>query len=149
MTLKFTRFTIPLVILLVCKIASHNYVLLPEKFVYQKGDTMNVHLMVGEVFDYEFERELQHSMTPRFELITNKGAQNFLPLMPDSSKPVAKIPIDFDELGLIVMQRKPSMIDETPSAFQRYLEEEHVNGISFDSTKWEKKMVKEKYFALY
>jgi hypothetical protein len=124
---------------------SHHYVLVPEKFVYQKGDTLNVYLMVGEVFAYEFERELQDSMTPRFELITQTGTQNILAMMPDGADPVATVPVNFDGPGLVVMQRRPSMITETPGAFQRYLAEEHVTGITFDSTKTKKTGIREKY----
>lgn len=134
-----------ILLLVAVSATSHHYVLVPEKFVYQKGDTLKVQLMVGEVFAYEFERELQDSMTPRFELITQSGTRNILPMMPDGADPVATVPINFDGLGLVVMQRKPSMITETPGAFQRYLAEEHVNGISFESTETKKQEIKEKY----
>ena len=96
------------VILLLIAVAasSHHYVLVPEKFIYQKGDTLNVHLMVGEVFAYELERNLQDSMTPRFDLITQTGTRSILPMMPDGADPVATVPADFDGLGLVVIDRK-------------------------------------------
>lgn len=141
---KLITSTAVILLLVAVAASSHHYVLVPDRFVYQKGDTLNVYLMVGEVFAYEFERELQDSMTPRFDLITQTGTRNILPLMPDGADPVATVPLDFDGLGLVVMQRMPSMITETPGAFQRYLAEEHVNGIAFDSTKTKMTEIREK-----
>ena len=124
---------------------SHHYILVPDKFIYKKGDSMNLHLMVGEPFHFEFERELQKNMTPHFMLYTGSDSVNLLPAIPDSANPILKMKIGFTGLGLIEMQRSPSTIEETPGSFQRYLNEEKITGIMFDSLKWTKKVVKEKY----
>ncbi|MCY7410471.1 MAG: DUF4198 domain-containing protein [Chitinophagales bacterium] len=126
-------------------IYSHDYVLTPEKFNYEKGETMLVHLMVGEIYNYEFERELQLNMTPRFQLYTQKKVTSLLVNATDSMIPVAEHTVDFEGLGMLVMERNPSMIEEKPGAFENYLGEERVNGIIFDSTAWKKKVVKERY----
>lgn len=106
---------------------------------------MNLHLMVGEVFNYEFERELQREMTQKFTMVTSKSVTDILPMMKDSSKPVAVMPMNFEGLGLILMERKAASVELSRGEFQNYLTEDHVNGISFDSTQWKKPVVKEKY----
>ena len=124
---------------------SHHYVLVPERFVYQKGDTIRAHLMVGEVFDYEFERELQHEMTSQFLLITSNKVHDFLPVMKDSVVPAGELIVDFEGIGMVVMERKPALISLKPGEFHNYLVHDRVNGIIFDSARWKQEVVKEKY----
>lgn len=101
--------------------------------------------MVGEPFDFELERELQQEMTPQFMLYTKSDSVSLLAASSENVKPVLKMKVNFDGLGLMVMQRNAAYIDETPAAFKKYLEEEHIDGITFDSLKWKKPVVKEKY----
>jgi len=136
---------IPIIIFLASPIFSHHYILVPDKFIYKKGDSLQVHLMVGEPFHFEFERELQHQMTPHFMLYTATDSVNLLQVMPDSSNPILKVVVGFEGFGLIEMQRRASAIEEKPGAFQKYLDEEKITGISFDSTEWKRSIVKEKY----
>lgn len=106
---------------------------------------MQVHLMVGEPFHFEFERELQDYMTPHFMLYSQTDSTNLLTLMKDSASPVLKTVVNFSGLGLVEMQRNASTIEEKPGAFQKYLAEEKITGIEFDSVKWKKPVVNERY----
>ncbi|MBK9730676.1 MAG: DUF4198 domain-containing protein [Chitinophagaceae bacterium] len=134
-----------IILLLSAALFSHHYILVPDKFIYQKGDSLTVHLMVGEPFDFEFERELQHQMTPHFMLYSKMDSANLLPLTADSIKPILRTIVNFEGLALIEMQRTASTIEQKRGAFTKYLEEEKITTISFDSTKWKKDVVKENY----
>lgn len=133
--------------LLLCSVVlfSHHYILVPQKFIFQRGDSLIVRLMVGEPFDFEFERELQHHMTPHFMLYTMDDSTNLLPLTADSTRPVVRSTVNFKGLALIEMQRNASTIEQKPAAFEKYLEEEKITTIRFDSSKWKKPVVKENY----
>ena len=73
---KFTAVTAIISLLFSITAISHHYVLVPEKFIYQPGDTMNLHLMVGEVFNYEFERELHTKSFANDDGLFKTGSKN-------------------------------------------------------------------------
>src|SRR5262245_19504319 len=110
-------------------ISAHHYILVPEKFIYHKGDSLYVRLMVGEPFHFEFERELQDSMTPHFMLYTGTDYSDLLYAMPDNAIPGLKGMVNFEGLGLIEMQRRASSIELKPGDFQKYLEEEKITDV--------------------
>lgn len=132
-------------LLLAACLFSHHYILVPQQFIFQRGDSLIVRLMVGEPFDFEFERELQHGMTPHFMLYSGVDSTNLLPLAADSAKPVLRSTTNFTGLALIEMQRNASTIEQQPGAFAKYLAEEKITTVRFDSSKWKKNAVKENY----
>jgi hypothetical protein len=144
-SLRIFLAAVAIVTMIATPLLSHHYILVPEKYIYNRGDSVKVHLMVGEPFAFEFERDLQRDMTPHFMFYTSADSMNLMRAMRDSSRPILTMVADFSGLGLVEMQRSASTIEEKPGAFQRYLAEEKINDITFDSSKWKKEIVKEKY----
>lgn len=70
---------------------------------------MIVHQLAGTELDTEHDIALLRTLTPRFELITPDGAVDLLAELPDMReqpeiKPVLKRRLDYDGLGLVVME---------------------------------------------
>jgi uncharacterized GH25 family protein len=105
---------------------SHDYWLHPEKFTISSGETLVVHLFVGDGFVSELERPLQKFITKRFELITKDRVVDLLDELPDSVKPVLKRKVNFDGLALIAMERDFAYIELPDSIFSEYLKHEEL-----------------------
>lgn len=112
---------------------AHDYWLRPQKFILSKGDTLIVHLYVGDKLKAEIERELQMEMTEKFELVKNDGIVDLLSQANDKSLPILKREIDFDGLGLIVMERGWAHIELNAQEFNEYLKHEGITDIKIDS----------------
>jgi len=121
---------------------AHDYWLRPQKFVLSKGDTLIVHLYVGDKLKAEVERELQREMTEKFELVKNDGIVDLLSQVKDKSVPVLKKEVDFDGLGLIAMERGWAYIELKPKEFNEYLKHEGITDIK---VKLEGGVQKERY----
>lgn len=138
------RFLIILFIL--NQLYSHDYWLHPRKFILSKGDTLVVHLFVGDKLNREIEREFQKNMTRRFELITDERRFNLIDESKDGEVPVLTKKVDFEGLGLILMERDFAYIELKPEEFSEYLEHENLDDVK---KIWEKtgkrKVEKERY----
>ncbi|MFN3134244.1 MAG: DUF4198 domain-containing protein [Candidatus Kryptonium sp.] len=112
---------------------AHDYWLRPQKFILSKGDTLIVHLYVGDKLKAEIKRELQMEMTEKFELVKNDGIVDLLSQAKDKSIPILKREVDFDGLGLIVMERGWAHIELNAQEFNEYLKHEGITDIKIDS----------------
>lgn len=135
-----------LAILLLNQLYSHDYWLHPQKFRLSKGDTLIVHLFVGDKLNKEIEREFQKNMTKKFELITDETKFNLIDGLKDGTIPVLNRKVDFEGLGLILMERDFAYIELKPEEFQEYLEHENLDEIKEIWKKMGKREVeKERY----
>lgn len=101
--------------------SAHDYWLQPKKFALSKGDTLVVHLYVGDRLKKEIERELQKDMTLKFEILTDTKSVNLLDEFPDKMLPVIHRKIDFEGLALIAMERNYAYIKLNRKEFFEYI----------------------------
>ncbi|MCY7351088.1 MAG: DUF4198 domain-containing protein [Cytophagaceae bacterium] len=106
-------------------LTSHDYWFSAEKFILKKGDTLTLHLLVGDDLNAEEERVVQRYKTINYALHTAAGAENLLPAMQDSTLPILHKQLNFNGLGLISMERNFSRITLVDSMFHRYLIHEY------------------------
>jgi hypothetical protein len=107
-------------------LTSHDYWFSAEKYILKKGDTLTLHLLVGDDLTAEEERVTQRYKTTKFRLHTAGGVENLLPALPDSTLPVLRKKMTFTGLGLISMERNFSKIALPDSQFHRYLIHEYL-----------------------
>ncbi len=100
---------------------AHDYWLQPKKFMLSKGDTLVVHLYVGDRLKKEIERELQKDMTLKFEILTDTKSVNLLDELPDKMLPVIEKKVDFEGLALIGMERSYAYIELNRKNFLEYI----------------------------
>lgn len=107
---------------------AHDYWLEAEKFLLQSGETLKVHLLVGDDLKADEERPLQKSKTLSFDLYTPKGKENLLTQLADSALPVLHKKMENEGLGLLTMERDFSQIILEDEKFESYLHHEHLIG---------------------
>ncbi len=100
---------------------AHDYWLQPRKFILSKGDTLVVHLYVGDRLKKEIERELQKDMTLKFEIFTDAKSVNLLDKSPDKILPVIEKEVDFEGLALIAMERNYAYVELNRKEFLEYV----------------------------
>ncbi|MFQ5823383.1 MAG: DUF4198 domain-containing protein [bacterium] len=120
------RLAFLLLILIFSQGFSHDYWLLPEKFIISKGDSLIVHLFVGDEFEPELERPLQKYITKRFELLTSHGSFDLLSEFPDSTMPILSKKIEFEGYALLNLERDFAYIELSNSQFSDYLKHEDL-----------------------
>jgi uncharacterized GH25 family protein len=108
---------------------SHDYWLQPKKFHLSKGETLVVHLYVGDKLEKEIEREFQKNMTLKFELITDSSLFNLVDEIKDKSIPVLVKKINFEGLALLSMERDYAYIELKPKEFSEYLKHEGLEDV--------------------
>lgn len=115
-----------LLLALVLLFSSHDYWFSAEKYILRKGDTVTLHLLVGDDLNADEERVTQRYKTTEFRLHTATGVENLLPAMPDSTLPVLRKKLNFNGLSLVSMERNFSKIALADSLFHRYLIHEYL-----------------------
>lgn len=118
------------VLLITSMVWGHEYMLLAYKYKVQKGDTLEMHLFVGDGFNIQLERPMQTSMTKKFELITQQATTNLLTETKDQALPIVNKKVDFEGLGLLYLERNYSRISLATPKFLNYLKEDHIENIS-------------------
>lgn len=124
MMFRKTAFLLALVVIF----SSHDYWFSAEKYILKRGDTLTLHLLVGDDLNAEEERVFQRYKTTEFSFHTAAGTENLLPVVPDSTRPVLRKKLDFNGLALISMERNFSKITLADSLFHRYLIHEYQIG---------------------
>ena len=123
---------------------AHEYILLAYKYKVQKGDTLELHLVVADGFNIQMERQVQKNMIKRFELINENGSTNLLVEAVDQSLPILNKKVDFEGLGLIHLERNYARISLPTNKFLSYLKEDHIENIVV-TDKDPTKMQRERY----
>ncbi len=105
---------------------SHDYWFEARPFILDPGDTLDLHLLVGDDGHVELERALEKKMTPSFLLVSARGETDLLEEGRDGTRPVLRCVLDRPGLWLVVMERDFSRITLTRQAFMDYLEHEEI-----------------------
>lgn len=124
---------------------SHDYFLLPDEFYLSKGQTLKVHLFVGDEFKELEERKYQSSKTTAFWLYDGGKKINLKESATDSLMPVLSQKLESSGLTLVAMERDYSEITLEKQKFIDYLNEEGLDKIAKEVKKDQKKAFKEKY----
>lgn len=143
------KISLIILLLFIVPLFAHDYWLQPEKFILAKGDTLAVHLYVGDELKVDIERPLQKNMTPRFELHTPDGIIDLRSLQADSVQPVVKRAVDFVGQGLLVMNRDFAFIELTPEQFSDYLRHEGLEEIEALRAKMDKRTKERERYARF
>lgn len=117
------------VIVLSVPALSHEYWFEPEKFFVSVGDTVPVHLFVGERLKADEERALQMEKTPLFQMFAASGFQDLKAIGKDGQTPVAQVSFKSAGNHLIAMARNWSEITLDAEKFTEYLREEGLDSI--------------------
>ncbi len=117
------------VLLIVVPALSHDYWFEPEKFFVSVGDTVRVHLFVGERLKADEERVLQMEKTPRFQMLSDGPTQDLKAAARDGQTPVAEVTFKSAGNYLIAMERNWSAITLDGNKFTEYLREEGLDSI--------------------
>ncbi len=112
---------------------AHEYILLAYKYKLQKGDTLEMHLFVADGFNIQLERPMQTANTKRFELLTENGTTDLLPITENKSLPILERKVDFDGLGLVHIERDFARISLATDKFKAYLKEDHIENILIEN----------------
>jgi uncharacterized GH25 family protein len=142
---KYILTTLAMILLFSFLANSHESYFMADNFHVHRGDILKLHLLVGDDFKGEIEKPLQIKVTAAFDLFTYKGKTNLLVESKDSAFPILQRKVDFDGTGLIAIERKYFHIKLKPGKFARYLKEEGIDNITFDSLSIPKDSVHEKY----
>lgn len=130
--------SILLTIFFATTVLAHEYVLIAYNFIVEKGGKLELHLFVADGFNIELERPVQKRITKNFQLISENGKIDLLPLLKDGALPILEMEVDFEGLGLIHMERDYARITLSNDKFLSYLKGDNIENIKIDdSTKTE------------
>lgn len=124
---------------------SHDYFLLPDEFYLTKGQTLKLHLFVGDEFKELEERKYESSKTAGFRLFDGGKKIDLKESATDSLMPVLSRKLNNSGLALIAMERNQAEITLEKQKFIEYLNEEGLDGIAKQVEKSPKTEFKEKY----
>jgi uncharacterized GH25 family protein len=116
-------------VLMVVPALSHDYWFEPEEFFVSVGDTVGVHLFVGEGLKADEERVLQMEKTPRFQMFSAGETEDLKAIAKDGQMPVAQVTFKTAGNYLIAMERNWSAITLDAKKFTEYLREEGLDSI--------------------
>jgi len=108
---------------------AHDYWLEPASFFPPVGESVNVHLHVGDHFKSEAERPFQKKPTVKFQLISAKETLDLAAAGQEDKKPVAQVTAKTAGNYLIALERGPQTIKLAADKFNAYLKEEGLEAI--------------------
>lgn len=104
----------------------HDYWLSGNKLWLQRGEVLNLKLLVGDDLMPEAERSFAKTKTPVFKLHSAKSIVDLLVVATDSVMPVLSRRLETNGPILVEMGRSFSYITLKDSAFTKYLEHEQL-----------------------
>ncbi|MEO7312857.1 MAG: DUF4198 domain-containing protein [Chitinophagaceae bacterium] len=110
--------------------SAHEYFLSAYHYKVKKGDTLEVHLFVADGLNVQLERPMQYSKTISFQLFHSNGTIDLLAATPDKNLPMVERTVDFDGLGLMVLNRNNTPHVMETQKFLDYLKEDHLENIT-------------------
>ena len=128
-----------IIFLFATSLFAHECFILAYKFKLLKGDNLELHLFIADGLNIQLEKTLQKSITEKFDLITENGKTDLLKNSDENKLPVTNLKVNFEGLGLLVMERKPVQIKFTNDKFLEYLKEDHIENIKIDPSKTEQR----------
>lgn len=119
------------ILLILAGFSAHaqNYALLPENFFMQKGEKLNVHLILGEQFSKDEEVEYNAAETGKFQLFEEKKKTD-LAATKDGASPVLSVDVNGEGLVMLDMTRKPQINEVDHDKFIKTLDDEGLTKLS-------------------
>lgn len=108
---------------------AQNYALLPENFFLQKGEKINVHLILGEQFSKDEEVEYNAAETGKFEIFEDKKKTD-LSKTKDGASPIISVDAANEGLVMVDMARKAQINEVEHDKFIKTLDDEGLSKLS-------------------
>jgi uncharacterized GH25 family protein len=131
--------------LIITKASAQDYVLLPEKFILHKGDSLKLHLITANQFTKQYELKYETSKTAKFMLMAGSKKTDLLTMAKDSASPIISIPMGNEGLNMISMVRKSITDDIESDDFIKMLEDEGFTQYAEKAKNGSKDSFREKY----
>ena len=116
-------------IMLAMPVLSHDYWFEPERLFVSVGDSVPVHLYVGEALKSDEERVLQKEKTPSFKMYSGGETLDLKASGTEGQTPAANVTVKSAGNYLIAMERSWSSITLDAKKFTEYLREEGLDSI--------------------
>jgi len=131
--------------LIITKASAQDYVLLPEKFILHKGDSLKLHLITANQFTKQYELKYEASKTAKFMLMAGSKKTDLLTMAKDSASPILSTPMGNEGLNMISMVRKSITDDIESDDFIKMLEDEGFTQYAEKAKNGSKDSFSEKY----
>jgi uncharacterized GH25 family protein len=108
----------------VCSVSAHEFWIQPDKFIYKRGDAINVKFLVGENFkgeNWAGNRDKVASLRYYFDNVTDKNLGDNLGIEKGDSLQIAMLE---EGTAMITLNTKNSFIDLEAPKFNEYLRED-------------------------
>ncbi|MBL4676555.1 MAG: DUF4198 domain-containing protein [Mucilaginibacter sp.] len=106
-----------------------DHFLLPEHFFLKKGDTLNLHLLLGENLAGESELQYASKQTTKFNIYEGKKTTDLTKTVKDNAKPLLKYNVDNN--GPILISLNNDELNEIPREdFLAFLTEQGYDDIA-------------------
>ena len=125
--------------------SAQDEVLLPEKFILNKGENLKVHLITARQFMQESELKYQPSQTDKFTLYEGSKKIDLIKMSKDSAAPVLTYTSQNAGLALLEMNRKYAINEQEKDDFLKYADDEGLTKISEKAKNINKDNIREKY----
>jgi len=116
-------------IMLAMPVLSHDYWFEPERLLVRVGDSVALHLFVGEALKSDEERVLQKEKTASFKMYSVGETLDLKASGTDGQIPAANVTFKSTGNYLIAMERSWSSITLDAKKFEEYLREEGLDSI--------------------
>jgi uncharacterized GH25 family protein len=108
---------------------AHDYWLQADKFHLSAGESLLVHLNLGEDLTVQEEKAHQAERTERFELRLKDDVRDLAAATPDGHKPVFGETLSTEGAFLFTLVRSAAQVELPAAEFAQYLEHEGIHGV--------------------
>jgi uncharacterized GH25 family protein len=124
---------------------THDVFLMPEMFFMHKGDKLNLHLLIGDLFAKDAEIAYQPTKTGKFMLYTGSKKIDLKPIAKDSVTPVLSYEMANSGQSLIEMTRSYEFSFTSRDAYADFLNSQGLDKLAEKVKGGNQFRVKEKY----
>ncbi|HVW96379.1 MAG TPA: DUF4198 domain-containing protein [Mucilaginibacter sp.] len=124
---------------------THDFFLLPEFFFMHKGEKLNLHLIMGDLFVKDSEIGYQPAKTTSFMLYNGSKKIDLKPMAKDSAAPVLSYEIEHTGQSLITMTRDYEFSYTSRDAYADFLNNQGLDKLADKVKNGNQFRVKEKY----
>jgi len=125
--------------------ATHDFFLMPEFFYMHKGDKLNMHLLMGDLFVKDTEIPYQPNKTSRFMLYNGSKKIDLTKASKDSTMPVLSYEMINQGQSLIQMTRSYEFSFTSRDAYAEFLNNQGLDKMAEKVKSGNQFRVKEKY----
>jgi hypothetical protein len=123
----------------------NDYYILPQNFFMHKGETLSLHLLLGDMFDKEKEFKYQPAETTKFMLYEGSKVIDLKHSASDTAKALLSYKVQNSGVDLIELTQNFGVVDLDRGAFIRELDEEGLVKLSEKANASFQQDIKEKY----